>query len=104
VEPVASDSPDLNADRCYLTLSEVQSLAKQRMGLRPHRSTVYRWTQSGALPAVWIGQRILVALDDAVGFLEARPVSAVAVREDEHRRGLASAGRIRRGWREPRRR
>ncbi len=104
MEPVAFDSPDLNADRCYLTLSEVQSLAKQRMGLRPHRSTVYRWARSGALPAVRIGTRILVALDDAVGFLEARPVSEPAIRDDEHRRGLASAGRIRRGWREPRRR
>ena len=102
MEPVASDSPDLNADRCYLTLSEVQSLAKQRMGLRPHRSTVYRWTRTGALPAVQIGQRILVALDDAVGFLEARPVSEAAIRNQDQRRGRASAERIRRSWRQTR--
>lgn len=99
---VASDSPE--TDRRYLTLSEVQAMANRRTGRRPHRSTVYRWARSGSLPAVRIGNQILVALDDATEFLEARPVAEDAIRTDQHRRGLASAARIRRGWREPRRR
>lgn len=89
------------ADSSLLTLSEVAKTIRRQFGRRPHRSTIYRWCESGRLPCVRIGSRIHVWENDLESFLDPKEVSKAIRQGDDWLRGVAAAERIKQ--RHPRR-